>query len=128
MNLEHGEIRETVFYGSGDEDVDYEILQQDENDLTDFCIDEKGRVRKGTGIVNMMIGEDDNLDYIPRVRYDISHSPWNSHSQYVVMEIPNPATEPVLYALVRNSMLAEFRRRLARQIKNAKARLARSRK
>lgn len=128
MKLTHGEIVETLFYSSGSDDVDYEIIQQDETDLADFCIDVKGRVRRSGGIVSCGVHEDDNFDYVPSVRYEIQHSAWNSHSQYVEMTLPNPATEPVLYVLIRNAMLDEFEHRLRRQIKNAKARLARSKK
>ena len=128
MNLTHSEIVETVFYGSGSDDVDFEILQQDETDLADFSIDAKGRVRRSGGIVSCGVHEDDNFDYVPSVRYEIQHSAWNSHGQYVEMTLPNPATEPARYTLIRAAMLEEFSRRLRRQIKNAKARLARSKK
>lgn len=125
MKLELGDIEETVSYSSGDSNVDYEILQQDETDLTDFCIDVKGRVRKATGIVNMVRGEDDDERFVPAVRYEIKHSAWNSHSEYVELCLPNPADNVEMYHLIRTAMLAEFTRRLKRQIKNAKARLAR---
>lgn len=125
MKLELGDIQETVFYSSGDRDVDYEILQQDETDLVDFCIDVKGRVRRGVGICSCGPHEDDNFDYVPSVKYSIEHSAWNSHSQYIELDLPNPATDTLLYHLVRNAMLEEFGLRLKRQIKNAKARLKR---
>lgn len=124
MKLDLGDIEETVFYSSGDPDVDYEILQQEETDLVEFCIDPQGRVRRATGIVNMG-GEEDNPDYVPAVRYEIKHSAWNSHSQYVELCLPNPANNSLIYHLVRRAMLEEFQRRLQRQIKNAKARLKR---
>jgi len=123
--LELGEIVETVFYSSGDREVDYEILLQDEHDMCDFCIDPQGRVRKSLGIVNTVKGEDDNLDYVPSVRYGINPNPWNSHSAYVEMELPNPVNEVELYHLIRTAMIKEFTRRLKRQIRNAKARLKR---
>lgn len=125
MKLEIGGIEETVFYGTGDSDLDYEIICQDDNSwyLTDFSIDPQGRVRKGTGIVNMVKGEDEDMRFVPAVRYEVKHSAWNSHSQYIEMELPNPATEPELYKVIRTAMLAEFKRRYSRQIKNAKARL-----
>lgn len=128
MKLTHGEIVETMFYSSGSDDVDFEILQQDETDLVDFCIDAKGRVRRSGGIVSCGVHEDDNFDYVPSVRYEIQHSAWNSHSQYVEMTLPNPVTTPRLYYVIRTAMIAEFEHRLRRQIKNAKARLARSKK
>lgn len=125
MFLDHSDIVETVFYSSGDLEVDYEILQQDETDLVDFCIDVKGRVRLATGICSSGPHEDDNFDYVPSVKFSIEHSPWNSHSQYVEMDLPNPANNRTMYDLVRTAMIEEFSRRLKRQIKNAKARLGR---
>ena len=125
MKLELGDIEETLFYSSGDEQADYEILRQDETDITDFCIDVKGRVRKSLGIVSDGPKEDDNFNYVPSVRYEIQHSAWNSHDEYVVMSLPNPANNVELYHLVRSAMIKEFSRRLKRQIKNAKARLRR---
>lgn len=125
MKLELGDIEETLYYSSGDREVDYEILKQDETDLTDFCINPQGRVRKALGIVNMVKGEGDNLDFVPSVRYEIKHSAWNSHSEYVEMCLPNPASNVELYHLIRTAMIKEFTRRLKRQIKNAKARINR---
>jgi hypothetical protein len=124
MNLELGDIEETMFYGSGDREVDYEIHQQGSNDLTDFCIDMQGRVRPGLGIVNMG-SEDNDLSLVPGDGYGIEQQPWNSHSNYVEMALPNPAENVELYHLVRKAMIDEFSRRLKRQIKNAKARLSR---
>lgn len=127
MKLELGDIEETLFYSSGENDVDYEMIQQDEHAsyLIGFCIDVKGRVRESLGIVSSGVLEDDNFDYVPSVRYEIEHSAWNSHSEYVEMNLPNPAVNVELYHLIRTAMIAEFTRRLKRQIKNAKARLAR---
>lgn len=125
MKLELGDIQETVFYSSGDADVDHNILMQEDTDLTDFCIDVKGRVRRGVGICSSGPHEDDNLDYVPSVKFSIEHSAWNSHSQYIELDLPNPAKSTLLYHLVRGAMMDEFSRRLKRQIKNAKARLKR---
>lgn len=123
MKLLPDAVTERVFYTSGVPEVDFEIRATEDGELTNFCIDKTGKVRIALGIVNMIPAQEDNESFVPMHRYGISPSPWNSHADYVVLELPNPVTEPGLFYIIRCAMLTEFERRLRRQIKNTKARL-----
>lgn len=123
MKLLPDSITERVFYTSGIPEVDFEIRAKEDGELTNFCIDRASKVRIALGIVNTLPEQEDNENFVPMHRYDISPAPWNSHAEYVELELPNPVTEPGLFYKIRCAMLAEFERRLRRQIKNAKARL-----
>lgn len=118
-------ITERLFYSSGDPAVDFEVRDKEEGYLTNFCIDKKGKVRIATGIVNCMSENEDDERFVPSHRYDINPNPWNAHAEYVEMELPNPVAEPAMFYKIRTAMLAEFKRRLNQQVKNAKARLRR---
>lgn len=121
-----GEIEETV-YPDISQEVEYEIITNDEavNSIIDFCIDSKGKVRKAVGIIAYDNESEENPDYVPRKSFSLKSSPWNSHSLYFELELPNPAEDFEYYQKIRNAMLAEMTIRLNRQKKNAKARISR---
>lgn len=111
--LELGTIKETLFFRLplakeerllDDDELKYELLN--------FCIDSKGDVRKGSGMVAYSETSEWNPDYVPNVRYSASLSPWNSHDLYIELELPNPAEDMVFYQLVRKNFLAELGRRV----------------
>lgn len=109
--LEPGGIVETIFVN------DMESLDVDHHDefldhVTDFCIDIKGRVRLGHGIVSSGEQYDDDMEWIPSQRYSINECAWSSHTIYVEIELPNPATEQKHYRKIRNA----FKRELACRI------------
>jgi hypothetical protein len=108
--------------------VDFEVRDKEEGFLTNFCIDKKGKVRLALGIVNCIAELEDDENYVPQSRYEINSHAWNAHSEYIEMELPNPVTEPAMFHKIRAAMLAEFKRRLNQQVKNAKARLRRGAK
>lgn len=125
--FELGEIVETVFPTLSD-DVKFALTDNEMADIIGFCIDSKGNVRKGLGFTSMSAETDDHPDYVPRNRYEMNWSPWNSHSLYLELQLPNPAEDIALYTLIRNSMLTELKVRIERHKKNAQARIRREAK
>jgi hypothetical protein len=125
--FELGEIVETVFPTLSD-DVKFALTDDEMADIIGFCIDSKGNVRKGLGFTSMSAETDDHPDYVPRNRYEMIWSPWNSHSLYLELQLPNPAEDIALYTLIRNAMLTELKIRIERHKKNAQARIRREAK
>lgn len=118
--IEMGDITETIFI-SGLSNLSYDNAELLFGYLQNFCVDVKGRIRKSVGIVNSSSLEDDeNMDFVPMVRYEIHCSPWNSHDDYVKIELPNPKTEPELYETVRNSFINEIETRLSVDVRTLK--------
>lgn len=99
-----GGIVETIFF----DDMDEKLYDK----MIDFSIDIKGRVRLSTGMVNMDPREDDDMNYVPAKRFDISGHVWNSHQQYVEIELPNPALDIEYYKRIRQSFINEMHRRV----------------
>lgn len=132
MNLfaktfEFDEIVETIHPILSD-DVKFSLSDNELADIVGFCIDSKGNVRKGLGFTSMSAETDDHPDYVPRNRYEMNWSPWNSHSLYLEIQLPNPAEDIALYTLIRNAMLTELKIRIERHKKNAQARVRREAK
>ena len=125
--FELGEIVETVFPALSD-DVKFALTDNEMADIVGFCIDSKGNVRKGLGFTSMSAETDDHPDYVPRNRYEMSWSPWNSHSLYLELQLPNPAEDIALYTLIRNAMLTELKARIEHHKKNAQASIRRQAK
>lgn len=122
-----GGIVETLYSNLGSE-VEFALSEEEVDGLLNFCIDSKGVVRKGVGMVAMSSDYEDHPEYVPSNRYDIKLSPWNSHSLYFEMELPNPAENFEYYTLIRTAMLTELTNRVNRVKKNAQARLRREAK
>lgn len=116
-----GEIVETVFPNLSD-DVKFALTDDEMADIISFCIDSKGNVRKSLGFTSMSAETEDHPDYVPRNRYEMNWSPWNSHSLYLEIQLPNPAEDIALYTLIRTALLTELQKRLERHKKNAQAR------
>jgi hypothetical protein len=108
--------------------VKFALTDDEMADIIGFCIDSKGNVRKGLGFTSMSAETDDHPDYVPRNRYEMIWSPWNSHSLYLELQLPNPAEDIALYTLIRNAMLTELKIRIERHKKNAQARIRREAK
>lgn len=104
-----GNIVETIFI-DGFGSLSRENWERLEDYITDFCIDMKGRVRRCHGIIDM--SGSDNLDMVPRSRYNITFSAWNSHQEYVEIEPPNPVDNPTYFKFIRDAWLAELNKRL----------------
>lgn len=122
-----GEVVETIYPKLSD-DVKFALTDDEMADIVGFCIDAKGNVRKGLGFTSMSAETDDHPDYVPRNRYELKLSPWNSHSLYFELELPNPAEDLAFYTLIRTAMLTELKNRIDRHKKNAQARLRREAK
>lgn len=125
--FELGEIVETIYPILSD-DVKFSLSDNEMADIVGFCIDSKGNVRKGLGFTSISAETDDHPDYVPRNRYEMNWSPWNSHSLYLEIQLPNPAEDIALYTLIRNAMLTELKIRIERHKKNAQARVRREAK
>jgi hypothetical protein len=131
MNLfsktfELGEIVETIFPKLGD--VGLSLTDDEMADVISFCIDSKGNVRKSLGFTSMSSETEDHPDYVPRNRYELNWSPWNSHILYLELQLPNPAEDVAFYTLVRTAMLTELKNRINRHKKNAQSRIRRAAK
>lgn len=101
-----GEIVETIFLDVKDTSEKSEkILDM----LGDICVDKKGIIRKSTG-VTASLGDTDNPDFVPCERYSSKLAPWNSHQDYVEIELPNPAIDFAYYQTIRSSFLTEIGR------------------
>ena len=122
-----GEILETV-YPTLSDDVKFSFTDDEMADIVGFCIDSKGNVRKSLGFTSMSNETEDHPDYVPRNRYEMNWSPWNSHSLYLELQLPNPAEDVALYTLIRTAMLTELKSRIARHKKNVQARVRREAK
>lgn len=125
--FELGEVVETIYPKLSD-DVKFAFTDDELGDIIDFCIDSKGAVRLGSGFTSMSAETDDHPDYVPRNRYELKMSPWNSHSLYFELELPNPAEDFAFYTLIRTAMLTELKNRIDRHKKNARARVRREAK
>lgn len=125
--FELGDIVERV-YPKLSKDIEFTFTDDELNSMVNFSIDSKGSVRKGLGIVSMMAETEFDPNYVPANRYSIDQSPWNSHSLYFEIELPNPAENFDYYVLVRTAMLNELTVRLNRCKKNAQARFRRETK
>jgi hypothetical protein len=124
--FELGDILETI-YPVLSQDVEYALIENDSvmDDIGNFCIDSKGNVRISRGIVAYDDKSEQDIKYVPRNNYGINISPWNSHSLYFEIQLPNPAEDFAFYTLIRNAMLTELKSRIDRHKKNAQARLRR---
>lgn len=111
IKLEPGDIVETVFLQFNPPELEHLFREDDGNmdELINFSVDEKGRIRLGQGIVDMSGSED--LNFVPQVRWNLNPMPWNSHGTYVEIELPNP--NDALYYVVRPAMIGELKRRLS---------------
>lgn len=123
-NFSLGNIIETVF-SNLDSDLEYSLTSNDDSfgEIIDFCIDSKGQVRKTLGMVAYDEVSEIDPNYVPQNRYQIESAPWNSHSLYFEIELPNPAADLDYYLKIRSAMMAEFTSRFNRAKKNAQARL-----
>lgn len=121
-----GEIVETIFPVLS-QDVEFALIEHDlaMNEIINFCIDSKGNVRRSLGLSAYDEESEQNPNYVPRNSYNINTNPWNSHSVYFEIELPNPAEDFEFYTMIRNAMLTELKNRLDRQKKNAQTRLRR---
>lgn len=124
--FELGEIVETIFPKLGD--VGLALTDDEMADIISFCIDSKGNVRKSLGFTSMSADTEDHPDYVPRNRYELNWSAWNSHILYLDIQLPNPAEDVAFYTLVRTAMLTELKNRIDRHKKNAQARIRREAK
>ena len=124
LSFEHSDIVERI-YPRLDEDVEAFILDhsgkgQPVDEVVDFCIDSKGRVRKNVGMIAIPgLGDEDNMNCVPHERYEIETSPWNSHDLYFELTLPNPSTDPAYFYMIRATMIAELKKRLEKQVKKA---------
>lgn len=122
-----GEISETIYPKMSD-DVKFALTDEELGNIIDFCIDSKGAVRLGSGFTSMSSETDEHPDYVPRNRYELKLSPWNSHSLYFELDLPNPAEDLAFYTLIRTAMLTELKSRIDRHKRNAQARIRREAK
>lgn len=123
--FELSDIQETVFPRL-ERELEFEITNDEfYNDTTNFCIDNKGRVRLGRGLISYDPESDEDMKYVPRSSYSIAANPWNSHDVYFLIELPNPAQDFEHYNMIRNAFLTELQRRIDRHKKNAQARIRR---
>jgi hypothetical protein len=103
--FELGEIVETLFIEGDMEEAMFDHL-------LNFSIDVKGRTRLGRGMVNMDPANEDDINYVPSQRFNIKANPWNSHQQYVEIELPNPALDFAYYQQIRAAFLQEMSKRV----------------
>lgn len=114
--IQPGNIVETIFLEGVDE-LSHEVGEALLNHLTEFCIDMQGRVRKGLGIVNTLPHHEDDPSYVPASSYGIDASPWNSHAEYLEIELPNPALEMEHYLKIREAFINEINARLQKDLR-----------
>lgn len=107
--LKPGDITERIFL-QGVNHLSSDVIDKLMDYVTSFCIDNEGRVRKSAGII-AAVGSDD-LNFVPRVRFDINCSPWNAHDYYVEIELPNPAVDFAHYQRIREAFVSEIKKRL----------------
>lgn len=117
--IELGEIVETIFLHG------FNSISSDNHDLLmnyicAFCIDREANVRKGQGLIST--GESDyyDPDYVPNVRYDINPCHWKAHSEYVEINLPNPAVNLEYYQKIRSAFIAEIEKRLTVDLRKLK--------
>lgn len=115
-SIELGYITETI-YLNGLDSLSEKSFESLTTHLRDFCIDMKGRVRKGLGIVSPSATEDDDLSFVPFERFKSTFSPWNAHSPYLEITLPNPAENFALYMKIRTAWIGEINTRLAVDIR-----------
>lgn len=118
-SIELGGIVETVFLNG------FKAISSDNHDLLmnhicAFCIDRDGNVRKGHGLISTSESSYFDPDYVPNVRFDINQSPWNSHSEYVEINLPNPAVNFEYYQKIRIAFIAEIEKRLKTDLRKLK--------
>lgn len=103
---EFGDILETIFFDVKDmSEKSEKILDM----LGNICVDKNGIVRKAFG-VNAPLNDSDNFSFVPRECYKSELAPWNSHQNYIAIELPNPATDFSYYQTIRASFLIEINR------------------
>lgn len=105
-----GDIVETVYIEVGNISID--SIERLINHVIDFNVDSRGGIRKGQGLVAYDDETEFNPEWVPRIRWGLNPNPWNAHSNYLEIELPNPADDMPLYTLVRTAMLAEIEKRL----------------
>jgi len=110
-------IVETLFLNGLDK-VKIESADLIINNVLDFCIDSKGRVRKVRGVINAP-GEDD-INYVPHGRFDIRLGPWQAHDMYVMIDLPNPALDYEKYQMIRDVFVREITKRLTADVRTLK--------
>lgn len=117
-SFELGTIEETLFI-KGIDKLSIEAIDSLYLHLTDFCVDEKGIVRKSQGLVAGLENEDDQ-NYVPSSRYEIKMKPWNSHGEYVVIELPNPVNDCEKWRFIRTAFINELDKRLNSDLRKLK--------
>jgi hypothetical protein len=106
LTMTPGYIVETIFLDFRDVCAeDFDVVYEK---LTSFCVDCKGRIRLGKGIVGT---DNEDLNFVPPQRYDITPAPWNSHQQYIEIELPNPSADRQAYEIIRAAFITELKRR-----------------
>lgn len=103
---ELGDIVETIFLDVKDTSEKSEKIL---DELSSICVDKNGIVRKAFG-VNAPLNDPDNPSFVPRERYESRSAPWNSHQEYIEIELPNPSTDFLYYQTIRTSFLIEINR------------------
>ena len=107
-----GEITETVYIELGD--LSYDAQERLVDFVTDFCIDRQGNVRKGQGMVAPPNSKHEyDPEWVPSVRWGLDPNAWNAHSDYLELELPNPAENVEFYKKIRLAMHNEINRRLS---------------
>lgn len=113
----HTVIVETLFLDGLDK-VTIESANLIINNVLNFCIDMNGRVRKARGIINAL--EEDDINCVPRDRFDIQLGPWQAHSMYVMIDLPNPALDYEKYQIIRDVFVREITKRLTTDVRTLK--------
>jgi hypothetical protein len=113
LGVEPGDIVETVFlplFVEKVENVSDEIGWHVH--MTGFSVDVRGQIRLAEGFVAYSDETESNPDYVPRNRFDVNTSPWNSHQPYLEINLPNPAVDAGQHQLIRTAFMREIARRL----------------